>query len=468
VLSIKLPELLVKKEEKKAKGLMQFTLKIRSFVSFLVWIGYIIAAIIMIFSTDQQVIGYTLLILSPRVITRELTVLYIQIFNSLKLFSFYTYLLFLEKMILLIGYSIFAWNDSDILVKLYWMSFVNILAAISYIPPFLYLYFKKFKNVKAQPIKWKEIKESITFGSSFTVVGSIGILTEQIFYGVIKNSGHYEYITQYNICKNLTSQAVNAVAFPVASVLTDLEKTGQHDKMMRLFSKSIYFTSLILAFLTGCFYFIVEAYILVIFPPEYLSVIPIAQFYVLIIYFLSILANYRGLYTMTKNVKKYMYIEVIYSILFSITYFLSFKYLDFWGLILTQVIGTMVLTLTYWFHANFILKDYKTSFLTIYRHFIALILILVILNWIFPYFHSIFPYDNIIEWIMGIIENWFDWDIADQIHSLMETSLELVIFIVSYIIYISVFKGFTKKDMQSINNAGIKIPLSKLLSRFLR
>jgi hypothetical protein len=128
----------------------------------------------------------------------------------------------------------------------------------------------------------------------------------------------------------------------------------------------------------------------------------------------------------------------------------------------------MFLTLAYWFHANNVLKDFKTKFLTLYRHFFSLVFMLVILNYLFPYIHSVFPYENIIDWVMGIIETWFNWDIADQMKSLLETSLELILFVISYALYISVFKGFTKKDMQSIKNSGIKIPLSRWISKLLR
>ena len=331
------------------------------------------------------------------------------------------------------------------------------------------MYQKRFKHIIAERINWKYIKESVTFGFYYSISSSLTSIRSQIYYGILEGTGIEELKTQYNMGFNFSGQTLGALILPIGPVSTDLEKINKHKEMVQLFKKSLQLTNLILAFLSGLLYYFILIYILLLYPPEYLEIAHILRDFMLIIFFLNIISNYSGLYSITKSERELMFLSIIRFGIESIITFISFLLFGFHGFLIGQVIGTGLSAIMFWFYGYAINKKFKFSFFSIFNHFFALIFIILVVNLIGNNLLIIISFQSWASSISYFVNNMISiGDISFQISIILESLVYILPYFALFLAYIVFFKAFTKKDLDALSRAGIKFPFRKYIRKILK
>jgi len=473
VIIYKVPELMVLGHSNKVKGLIRYATLVKLFVSVIIFIIYLIFGIILLNNSSDnytKLKAISVIIYSPNIILNPIIFLYSTLFNALKNFKINLYIVLIEKVTNILGYSvIFYLISASLETKMLYMLGLNISTLIITLIILVIMYKKRFKNIITERINRKSIKEFVTFGLYYSLSSSLINIQSQIYYGILEGTGIEELKTQYNTALNISGQVLVTLNLPIGPVLTDLEKINKHKEMVQLFKKSLQFTNLILAFLSGLLYYFVIIYILLLYPPEYLEIVHLIRDFMLIMFFSNIINNYMGLYSITKSERELMFLNIIRFGIESIFTFISFLLFGFYGFLIGQVFGTGLSAILFWFYGYAINKKYKFSFFSIFKNFFALISVILLVNLIVSNLMIIFSFQSWASSISYFINNMISiGDISFQISIILESLVYISSYSVLFIAYIVFFKAFTKRDLDAISRLGIKIPFKKYIRKILR
>ena len=457
----------------KVKGLMSYAIKVKLLVSSIIFIIYLIFGILLFKNSSDnntKLKAISVIIFSPNIILNPIIFLFRDLLHALKNFKISLYLGILEKVIFVLGYFVIFYLSSALIeTKMLYMLGLNIFSFILSLIILLILYQKRFKNIKIEKINWKYIKESVTFGFYYSISSGLINVQSQIYYGILEGTGIEELKTQYNMSLNISGQVLGALILPIGPVLTDLEKINKHKEMIQLFKKSLQLTNLLLTLLSGLLYYFVGIYILLLYPPEYLEIVHFLRDFMIIISFSNIIRNYSGLYSITKNERELMFLNIIRFGIESIITIISFLLFGFHGFLIGQVVGTGLSTILFWLYGYAINKKFKFSFFSIFNHFFALIFIILVVNLIGNNLLIIFSFQSWANSISYFVNSMISiGDITFQISIILETLVYILSYFALFLAYIVFFKAFTKKDLDAISRVGIKIPFKKYIRKILR
>ncbi len=342
---------------------------------------------------------------------------------------------------------------------------------LSFLPTTLlgyYLYRSHTKSIVSCPIDLNTIKGYLKFGVLYSISLSIQNIQDQINYGILNLSPAESTKTYYNIAKNFTGQAVGALNLPIGPVLTDLYQSGKHKEMVDLFSRALSVSTLILSLISGLLFYILDVYILVVFPPEYASITPIIRNSVFSIITMNIINNYAGLLLIMKREKDLIYLYLFYSIGLSVSLLIGFQFMGLLGFIIGQIVGSIIGVLFFWYYGYGVRKDIMISLPHLFKHYLFLVLIIVLSNIISNLFLSMVDLSGLIVYISNLISQLFGFDIINQIGDLVDSSIRLVSFLMVFLIIQFSFIRFNRDDLRSILSTGINFPFKNVIVKFFR
>lgn len=470
VILYKIPEMMVNNEQSKAKGLILYAVKVKTIITSLTAIGYFIVIWLWLLNDPLSLYPKILLIQIPTIIIFEIGSIFNIFLISIKNFKIGLITFFLEKFTLSIVYILLFFTDWNQIAKLYVVVVINILViSFSNVLKFI-SYQKKMGNFPIKKISKSEIKDSINFGLNFSITTSLSAGYKQLYYGVLNFFGTPSYITYNKICNNFSEQVLNTFSTPIGPILSDLEKTDQHQKMLILFKQTLRVLQIFVCFFTGILYFFSQPYILLIYEPEFIEVIRFIQVNIFIIYFSYLIRNYQALFTITNNERKMMFLNIIFYTILSCLAVFGMYFYSFYGLIIFTVIGYAIGSLIYWFYGKYILKLFKFSFFSLYFQFFGLILLIASTVFlgaaIIPYLPLSFINSIIIKFF-----TLFNFDISiftAQIDSILNSGVYIIIFILLYVCYLIFFRVLTKEDIDRIEKLNMPIPFKKVIFRVSR
>jgi O-antigen/teichoic acid export membrane protein len=470
VILFKVPEMMLKNEQSKVKGLLRYSIQIKFMVAGIISIGYAIVALVLWWNNPTSVFPIILLLQSPHILIFEIGSLFTAFFNSIKKYGISTLTFFIEKIIVLIGYFLLFIINWDIIFKFYFVVILNLFVLCITSIIYYFNYRKMFHKYPVKKIKWQEIKKSIDFGINYSISLSVNTGYTQIYYGILNYYGIPSDISYNNICRNVSGQIITSISLPIGSVLADLEKTNQREKMLILFKQTIHFIQILVCFFIGFLFFFVKPYILILYEPEFLGVINPLRTYIFIIFFSAIIRNYQELFSITNLERKIMIINIINSLILSILAFIGMFFFGFEGIIAFKVIGSGIGSIICWIYGTKNIKELKMTFFFLFRQLFALILIISITNFFGSFLLSIITQSplEIVLLQLGNIMGFEQAVIETQIQDIANSILYIAIFTVLYLLYLIFFKILTKQDISRIEKLNLPFPFKKFIFRFLK
>jgi O-antigen/teichoic acid export membrane protein len=452
----------------KVKGMMRYCFTVKFFLGLCAVAFYIILGWLLYQYSDPVFSrnGYCLMILSPIALLYELGNVIIVSLDSLRYYGTNTFIQTMNKITLVIG-SVFIYlfdsnlSQMDILTAYLW---VNVIALIVQFLTAYISYLFVFHNVKLTPVKWEEIKIYSIFGLYFSLSSSIIYVYQQIYNVLLSQQGGQVYS---NIPENMTNQATIVSQLPMSSVFTELEKKGNRKQLVQLFTRSSELYTIIVSFLIGILFFGINAYVLLIYASNYWDIVDMVRLYVFVVYFTVLVNNYHGLFAITKLEPKFPLLDGIAMIFYTIITLVLNYYLNFLGLILAQVFGNLVWFLVYWMYDKWVLKEFKIPFIILTKNFIVLFILILIITWVSPYIlqnPAILSFGNSLVQYINKIGHI---DLTSRAPGLMESAVSLILFSLGFYLYVLISRSITKEDIETIQNSGVKIPLSKLIKKLV-
>jgi O-antigen/teichoic acid export membrane protein len=472
VILYQIPEFIVKKEFSRVKGYISYFIKIKSIVAFIFMLGFMITALFLLQYPKTSLHAKLILIIAPIIITQEIVGIFLYLSSAMKQFDINTKLRIQEKIIYFFGYLILFLVDWNETMKLIGMGIIVNITLFAFLPKLLIQYKRDFGQYTSDKISRNDLKSSVLFGTSFSITNSASIAYEQVYYGLINLFGLPRFNTYSNICQNLSNEIIQGFSPPLGPVLSDLEKTQQRDKMILLFKKGFNLSNILIGFLIGVLFFAAEIYILLIYPPEYLDAVKYVQTYVLIVYFINVINNYRNLYSITNYVKKMWQIDliiVIYSSIFAIFGMILF---GFMGLILSRVLGFAIGSLLFWYFGAYKLNEFKLPLWLIFKHLFALFVIIIIIlcsrNYIEKIILTESVFFNILNFLNQILPGFDGLIYLNQIKVILNGIICIILFGLIYISYIIIFRAISKQDIDQFDRLNFRIPFKKQISAVLK
>jgi O-antigen/teichoic acid export membrane protein len=265
----------------------------------------------------------------------------------------------------------------------------------------------------------------------------------------------------------MLNQTLIIAQLPIGSVFTELEKKGQRDEMVRLFSSSSFSFSVIISFLIGILFFAIKFFVLIVYPLNYIAAIDQVRLFILAVYFIFITSNYHGLFSITNNQKRVTLVESISAGLSILVSTILSIYFNFLGIVIGNVIGNAIYAVIYWAYGKYRLKEFKIPFLQIFQHAIALIVFLAIIVWMSPFIANYDPITNFSNQILQFVSSIVNFDVNTRYPGILEGVINLVLFIILFYLYILLSRSITKEDINAIEQSGIKIPFAKYLKKLV-
>lgn len=464
VLLYRIPELIANNQISKAKGYFIYAIKTRSLVCLITIVGYIIVGNLFLLGKielsaeyNSTIIGNIILIQCPAIFTDQIYSLIVQLFFIYKRYKVYTYLAFQEKFLYLFAYMYLYYANLPQVDTLYIIAFIRDINIIMVTPFYLWTFFSIFKNVQTEKTSWKEIKASIVYGMNFTIISALGGGYSQAYSAFITAYGKPEFHTINNVANNTTHQALSAFTFPITPVLTDLEKSNQHDKMLLLFEKTIKFTNIITAFFIGGLFYFTPFYMHIFYPAQYWDYIIIVQISLFSAYFAVVLGNYSSLLIVLEKVNKYLYIETISIIIRTLFAFLGMYFFGIFGLIMSTLISSFITLLFYWGYCRAV-KITLISLMQLFNQLIALSIIVFITSISYT---LIQPNLQKLSFITNLYQN-------EILGLAIDFILQASVFVFLYSLYIILFRIFTIQDLNQIENLNMKLPFKQTIFKIAR
>ncbi|MBD3353928.1 MAG: hypothetical protein GF364_20770 [Candidatus Lokiarchaeota archaeon] len=466
------PEMLINKKKARIKGILNYFFKVKITLSLGITLFYAIFSIILWYRT-KDLFYILLLFVSPQILYIATNAIFRDFYIAHKQYNFQPQFFFIGKLITLSFYIILALIPLNADVKLSILAIVVTLEWFYAIPFYYYHYRKDYRNIEPEKVSWQDIKSLTKFGLYYSVSNASWLLYKQFYTAFLNIYGIPSYNTYDHICNNISSKAYSGISVSNAPVLSDLESTHQREKMLRLFKITINFVTFLVCIIIGLLHFLSELYITIIYPSEYRIIIPIVEIYIFSAFFITLQANYKELISVTKNQRSFMAISLIENAIFTVLAFFGMYFFSFEGIIYSRLIGWASAVVLFWFFGRYIIKEFKLSILLLFKNFIALIVIVLILvPVIFPYFeYVILDFLNaeiIIQWASGVLNNLFDFDTIYVIEIGVEFILQAFLFLMFFLAYLIMFRVITKEDISRFENLGFKIPLKNFLFRILK
>ena len=105
------------------------------------------------------------------------------------------------------------------------------------------------------------------------LAGSANNVYNLVVTQLLQNYGGTGTQIYFNIPTNMLNQTLIIAQLPIGSVFTELEKKGQRDEMVRLFTRSSFAFSVIISFLIGLLFFAIKFFVLIVYPLNYIAAI---------------------------------------------------------------------------------------------------------------------------------------------------------------------------------------------------
>ena len=154
----KVPEMILKNEQGKVKGLMNYAIKIKIAITSLFMIGYIIAALILNKNNPDSPYPILILIQCQIILFVELRIVFATLINAMKLFRSEAMIFFLEKIIVLASYILIYYLQVEPFTKVKLLAFSNTLIFLITLILYIRLYVVNFQKHSLSQINWEEIK----------------------------------------------------------------------------------------------------------------------------------------------------------------------------------------------------------------------------------------------------------------------------------------------------------------------
>ena len=469
VILYKIPELLIENKIENAKGLMEYAIKVRFLLSIVIYIFYNISALFFINKDDGGIMSKVILIVAPTIIFSNLNQLFTTFNKSIKNYKLNLWIVFISKLVQIIGAIILSLVPNlEQENKLYIYSIINLSYPVISFIIFYSVYHKFFKSTKKEKVTWKSVKNYSKFGLNYSISSCARMGYDQVYSGTMNYYGETEDNAYWNVCKNITQQAIMAFSLPIGPILIDLEKTDRHEEMIQLFKISFKLILILINFIIGLLYFFIPVYILLLYPPSYFQIVGIIQNYVFSLYFIVIYTNFQTLITVLGREKIIWKLDLIGYTIMSIVSFLSMLFFDFNGLVISKLISYILLSLFYWGFIKYSFPKISIHFVKIYGQIIFLFVFIIFLNFstnllnlngisslFFNFFTKIFSFFSI------------DVDIESQIEIIIKSILQIVIFIFFYLFFVVLTKQITNKDVLLLEKLNLKFPLRKRIFKVL-
>ena len=469
IILYKIPELKINKEYGKIKALIDYLLKFKFIVSSLVMIGYIGVCWLLSIYEANPIKLFCIMVFSPFIIINEVQSILISYFNSIKKFQISYQFIFVERVLLIVLYGfIFLLVKEPESIKVIYLVLANLLSFCPTTLIGLILYRSHTKTLEPSQIEMGMIKDYLKFGMLYSISLSIQNLQDQINYSILNLSPSESIKTYYNIARNFTGQAVGALNLPIGPILTELFQNNKQKEMVELFSKALSVSALILSLISGLLYYFLDVYILLIFPPEYAIITPIIRNSVFSIITLNIISNYSGLLLIMKRENDLIYLNLAFATIMSLFLFIGFNLHGLNGFIFAQIIASVIGVCMFWSYGFIIKKDISISILHLLKHYIFLILIIFLSNFITDVLFSMIDFGSLAILIQNIMSEYFQYDLLNQISILIHSGIKIATFLIVFLIIQFSFIKFNRDDLRSIINTGINFPFKNFIIKICK
>ena len=297
------------------------------------------------------------------------------------------------------------------------------------------------------------------------LAGSANNVYNLVVTQLLQNYGGTGAQIYFNIPTNMLNQTLIIAQLPIGSVFTELEKKGQRDEMVRLFTRSSFAFSVIISFLIGLLFFAIKFFVLIVYPLNYIAAIDQVRLYILAVYFIFITSNYHGLFSITNNQKRVTLIETISAGLSILITFILSIYFNFLGIVLGNVVGNAIYAVLYWAYGKYQLKEFKIPFLQMFQHAIALMVILALIVWISPFIANYAPITNFSSYILQFVSKIVHFDVNIRYPGILEGVVNLVLFIILFYLYMVFSRSITKEEYQCHSTVRYQNSLCKIFEK---
>ena len=194
-----------------------------------------------------------------------------------------------------------------------------------------------------------------------------------------------------------------------------------------------------------------------------MEIVPIARALVFVIFVDNIWMNYRNLFSIIDQEKKVAYLDSIIHIILSVLAFLSMYFWGFSGLIISRVIGYSFGAIFYYLTGQFLVKQVKVSLRNIFPHLLGLLLCIYFTFELNMILAQIIITPKTEDFLLSIVKMIIpsNWEIRGQIVLLMNSMLNIILFLLLYCVFIILGGLLTKRDISYLEKLPIKFPLKK-------
>ena len=439
-------EMITFNKQKELKGAIYFGIRIKLIAGGILCLGYLIVVGIIGPSVYGDLLTFLILTQLPFMISDEIISITDNLFEGLRQYKFNALIPIIINIFMSAIYLfLFLTPHQDQMFILIALVITNYLWRIGKLLLTFWLLHKLLGQYKAEHLTWVQIKPLLVYGSVYSYLAFYSSVYTQTTSWFMDQNPQEGYLVYNTICTNVSLQLLSSFTLPAGPILTELQVSGEFDKIKMMFSKIVNFNNVLMGYGVGIATFLYPIYIFYIYPPGYYVVFSLIPYAMLTLFFSNIVIKYREYISITSSQPIIKLVEGLY---YAISLILAIIGLIYWGIlgfIVSSLIANIFEAVLYWYTGKFYKKVMPLPFMVVFKQAFLLIACLLLTYFSITLGQDFYHFSFILSYLFG-------------------TGIFLILFTLGLIF----LKIITSEDLDLIDQLKISIPFKKFIIKFLR